>query len=313
MSFFKNLTNSNSNLNLLKVVLSATVVIGVSAALLDALIPYLFHLPGPQAWLCLSNWGLKSHFYWQLFTHMFVFQPSGGLNLRLLFHVFLNIYFLWMVGSYLITTKGEKDFLTLFFGSGLFTGVTAALVMHFIPSQGAVFGLSAPLYALIVAWMMLNSELQVLLFFVLPIKVKWLIQAIFAINVLVLISEGNFLSFFVQLSPVIFGYAYSILAWKINSPFTYLHKIENHLIKFSIYMENLFNKTPSYDPFSAKAKVYDFKTGRAILSDEEYMDACLEKIAKFGKGSLSFFERWKMKKISKKKKKNPSKRSSFSQ
>ena len=58
---------------------------------------------------------------------------------------------------------------------------------------------------------------------------------------------------------------------------------------------------PSY--VFAKAKIYDFKTGQAILNDEEFMDAMLSKISMYGQSSLSFRrEHFRLKRILKEKK-----------
>jgi hypothetical protein len=50
------------------------------------------------------------------------------------------------------------------------------------------------------------------------------------------------------------------------------------------------------------SKIFDFKTGKAILNDEAFMDACLKKISEYGREGLTFRERWRMRRISKRKK-----------
>lgn len=59
----------------------------------------------------------------------------------------------------------------------------------------------------------------------------------------------------------------------------------------------------SLQAYAKNAKIYDFKTGRIVLDDDSFMDACLAKIADTGRDSLSWREKFRMKRISKRKKK----------
>ena len=112
---------------------------------------------------------------WRLIT--FVFIPfSGGGPIS----VILGIYFTWFVGTALEKEWGDFRFNVYFF-LGMLGTILACLVT----------GVSADTYclslSLLLAFAMLYPEVQVLLFFVIPIRVKyfgWFAAALWALSFL---------------------------------------------------------------------------------------------------------------------------------
>lgn len=305
MSYFNSRTNPFTANRPLKIVMLTTIILSLFTAISDAIFPYFFGIPSPQMWFSLSNWGLSHNFFWQIFSYFFISQTPGGLSIPFFLHLVFNMYFLWMVGSSVIQMKNQKDFLWLYVGGGIFTGIVMGFVIFFTHYPLMVAGATPALYCLLTAWMMLVPEIEILLFFTLPIKVKWLITGILGINLLIDISHGHFFNFILFLTPIIYGYFYSLLVWKTPSPFKIFHQFESFVIKQSERAQKNFYQNSRFDhSFAKNSKIYDFKTGKIILNDEDFMDTCLAKIALHGKNSLSFFERLRMKKISKKRKRN---------
>ena len=286
----------------LKIVILATIGLCLFCALCDAMFPYFFGIPGPQLWFSLSLWGLKKYYFWQVLTYFFVAPVSGGLSLSLVFYIVFNMYFMWIVGSSVIERRGAGHFLLLYLGGGVLSGIVASIVIFTTGNIMPIAGANAALYALLTAWMMLLPEVQVLLFFTIPVKVKWLIVGVLGVHLLVDLSHGSFLTFLLYLTSISFGYLYALCAWRIHSPFKLFHRFEKSLIFISTKFERKFTQTTHDHNFSSNSKIYDFKTGKAILTDDEFMDACLSKIATHGKKSLTILERIRLKKIAKKKK-----------
>lgn len=199
----------------------------------------------------------------------------------------------------LIERKGIKDFLNLYFVGGIFAGVACSMFLMLTKTSALICGINAPLYSLLTAWMILMPEMQILLFFTIPIRIKWLITGVLGVNLLIDLSNGNLTTFVLYFCAIAFGYLYSILSWKTHSPFQFLFPFEKGLI-------HLFTKSDSHKRkgFSAASekKIYDFKTGLPVQAEKEdlFADKCLSKIEKNGRSSLSFIEKWKLKKISKK-------------
>ncbi len=93
----------------------------------------------------------------------FIFLPPLSMNPLV---VALNLYFDWFVGMALERQWGSFRF-NVFYLTGMLGAVAAALLV------GSA-GNSALNLSLFFAFAMLYPELELLLFFVLPIKVKWL-------------------------------------------------------------------------------------------------------------------------------------------
>lgn len=271
-------------------------------ALFDTWFPH-WNLPSPQALFSLSLWGLEQGFLWQFFTYFFISPPSGGLTFPFILYLLFNMYFLWVVGASVLEKRGIKHFLLLYLGGGIISGLTTAAVLLKTGSFAPIAGIHPALYALLTAWMMLLPEVQILLFFTIPIKIKWLILGILGINLFVDLSQGNLVHFVLYLTAIGFGYFYALCVWQIHGPFPRIYPFERLFIGLGRKLEQLFSSTPAHS--SGKGgKIYDFRTGKALVSDEEFLDACLSKVATQGTGSLTFLERWKMRRISKRKKRS---------
>jgi len=288
----------NHQLNPLKWIVLISVGLSLFCTLFDSLFPHL-NIPRPTVFFSLSLWGVQHLFLWQLLTHFFVSPFTGGLDLSFVLYLVFNLYFLWVVGSSVILHKSTKDFLSLYLGGGLLGGLVSLALLWINPSPTLIAGFNPAFYALLTAWMMLFPEVQVLLFFTIPVKIKWLILGILGVNLFIDISHGDFLHCAPYVSSALLGYFYALLVWHQQSPFTKLHIFEKKLLYFSRKLQR--NSSPYH---SGHSKIYDFKTGNPILSDEEFFEVCLTKIASHGKNSLSLTERWKMRRISKKKKRH---------
>lgn len=299
MRYFYSKNSPSRELNFLKYIILTTVTLSLFCVLFDSLFTY-WHLPKPQILFSLSLWGIKHYFIWQFLTHFLITPMTGGISLSFILSLLFNMYFLWMVGSSVIDRRGVKHFLYLYLGGGLAGGIIASIMLLNTHSFTLIAGVNPALYALLTAWMILLPEVQILLFFAIPVKVKWLIVGILGINLFMDVSQGNFINFALYSSSIAFAYLYALLVWQIHGPFKPLHSFEKVFIDFSDKIKRKYS--PSINSSFSKGKIYDFKTGKVVLRDEEFMDCCLSKIATQGKDSLTFFEKWRMKRISKKSK-----------
>lgn len=277
-----------------------TLVVSFFALISNALFTQVFGIPSPQHLFSLTTWGVHQFFIWQFLSYLFV-QPlaGGGISMALILHIFFDLYLLWAIGSALIQARGEKHFLGLYFGGALFVGVIAYLCLFLFGSPLPFAGATTSIYILLIGWAFLFPEANIMLFLMLPVRAKWLVFGLIGVNLFLDFSNGNFLSFFVTLAAMLYGYFYSLLVWEILSPFQRLHEIEKRMIYFKRKVRHRFKKVVDIEV--QPSKVYDFKTGKAIIQDDEFMDACLDKISRKGKGSLTIRERFRMWRISRKK------------
>ncbi|MCI5052454.1 MAG: rhomboid family intramembrane serine protease [Simkaniaceae bacterium] len=282
----------------LKFVITTILSLSLIAAL-TLMVPLPFIGVNLQTLLSLSSWGVSKGFLWQLVTYLFV-QPIGTeVTFSFLLTLFLNSFFLFVVGKTLIYYKDSRDFIKLFFGGGLVAALAATLIMSITPYPLVLAGPSTALYALLAAWIFIFPEREVLLFLILPIRVKWLLIVILGSSLFIDLANGNFLSFFTYASAISFGYFYALLTFEEHSPYDFLQPFEEWTLSKKRTLFKREKVEVYIDP--DRSKVYDFKTGKVILDDDTFVDVCLEKISRFGRSSLTLRERIRMHIISRRK------------
>jgi membrane associated rhomboid family serine protease len=127
---------------------------------------YWYYLP-------LSLSGLMHGFVWQLLTYQFMHAN--------LLHLLFNCFVIYMFGTAVEEALSRKSYLTLYLGSGVVGGVVQLLagLLPFGAFGGPVVGASAAGFGLTAAYATLFPDRVILLFFILPIRAKYLL-ALFA-------------------------------------------------------------------------------------------------------------------------------------
>ena len=120
----------------------------------------------------LSHAGLAYSFMvWQPFTYMFL---HGGW-----LHIIFNLIALWMFAGEVENILGEKRFLKFYLLSGLGAGIFISLMNFYIFSNHGVspvtIGASGAVYAILLAYGITWPNREVLLYFILPVKIKYLL------------------------------------------------------------------------------------------------------------------------------------------
>jgi membrane associated rhomboid family serine protease len=120
-------------------------------------------------YFALSVEGLRHGYVWQLLTFQIM---HGGLT-----HLLFNCLAIYIFGREVEAALGRKSFLTLYFFSGVIGGLCQALVGAIFPAQfgGVTVGASAGAYGLTAAFAMLFPEQVLLLFFIIPLRAKYLL------------------------------------------------------------------------------------------------------------------------------------------
>ena len=142
----------------------------VTQALLLANVAIFFlgELLGPGLLSAFALWPIGAGFWpWQVGTYAFL---HGNFN-----HLFFNMLGLWMFGSELEHVWGPKRFLQFYAASVLAAAVTQLIVNAVLGSMAPTIGASGGLFGLLLAFAMLFPNRTILLFFVIPMKAKWLV------------------------------------------------------------------------------------------------------------------------------------------
>lgn len=125
---------------------------------------------------------------WRLFTY--VLMPSTSRPLMLL----IELYFYYFIGTSLEREWGKGRF-TIYYFMGILLTVVYSLVIYWI--TGVPYSVSASYIhlSMFFAFATLWPEQRVLLFYIIPIKVKWLgiVDAVFfAVSIVLNLALGNF-------------------------------------------------------------------------------------------------------------------------
>lgn len=282
----------------LKLLVLITFFISLFTALFNNFFPHYFGTPNLEQLLGLSSWGIHRLFFWQFISYFFIHPVPHGLSFSFLISLGFSLYLVWVVGTSIYERRGLSSFFSLYFSSGIFVGLILFFFQNLFQTQ-IIFANNTPtLYAILIAWIMLYPEAQLLVLLALPIKARWLILIILSANLLIDLSVGQWLNALAYSSGALFGYLYSLLFWKTKGPFPAFHPFEEKLIKFmgGTQIDKAF-------PHS-RTKIYDFKTGKAIIKDEDFLEEMLSKISLYGKNSLTWRERLRLRSITKKRRKN---------
>jgi hypothetical protein len=186
-------------------------------------------------------------------------------------------------------------------GSSFISGLTAYFVLSNLGSPALFAGTTPVIFALLMACLVLFPEIQLMFFLTIPLKVKWIVVAILASILLIDLSHGTFLTFFTNLAAILFGYIYAISIWQLYGPFPLLKKFDAFLMKIFSTLFPWTQKKSLEAYVNKKSKIYDFRTGKRIVNDDDFLDACLSKIANEGRFSLNWYERLRLWRISRKK------------
>jgi membrane associated rhomboid family serine protease len=277
----------------------ATVLTSIASALIDPLFPYLLHMPGPQEWLGLSWKGLDSFFVWQPVSYLFIQNNGyGGLSLFFFISLIFNMYILWIMGSAVHDRLGTKKFLTLYLGSGIVCGMGTLLVMALAGSYTSLAGPGPAIMAVLMFWTMMFPEAEIILFFLFPIKAKWLMAGLIGIILLISLSNLDLANAAFYLLGAIFGYVYFVSPWELMR----LSRWGNRAARFFASAKKLVSLQKTYDASPhLKGKIIDFHTGEELKDDEQFVDDMLAKISRSGEKSLNAAEKLRLQTISEKK------------
>ena len=138
-------------------------------------------------------------FLWQLATYMFL---HGGF-----WHIAWNMLALWMFGTELEAFWGTPKFLRFY----TITGIGAAIMTTLVTpnSYTVTIGASGAIYGLLAAYGLLFPDRVLLLYFVLPIRAKYLVLILGLITFWSSLSAtGGGIAHIAHLGGMIFGWLY---------------------------------------------------------------------------------------------------------
>ncbi len=281
---------------LLKRLLLSIGLFSIGSIIADSFLSHFTHMFLFKSLFTLSPAGIMKGFFWQPITYLFLLPIDQGITFAFIINLFFTLYFLWVVGTKIYNSLGKSSFITLFIISGILSAICAVVLACFFSIPGYISGCGAVMLAFLVIWCMLTPEQEIMLFMMLPIKIKWLAVIAVGICLMQQILAFDWFSLTLYLSAIVLTYIYATCAHALSTPFKATQFIDKNLAQFGAVLKKKFYKVNN---ISTKNKIFDFKTGEAVLNDEDFINAMLDKISQYGDKSLSFREKRRLRKISK--------------
>jgi len=204
---------------------------------------------------------VKKFWLWQPVTYLFM---HGSL-----WHLLFNVFMLWMLGRLVEPVMGTRNFLKFFFITGLGAALVNVLLTPLSPVP--IVGASGAIYGLLLAFAVLYPDAMVYLYFVVPVRAKYLAVVLGVIEFLAsFASSYTGIANLAHLGGLFTGYLYL----KFFSPFVAAGKKESYYGEWD-------------------------STGYASSSEEAArLDALLDKVENEGLASLTGQERRRLDEIS---------------
>lgn len=128
---------------------------------------------------------------WRIFTFPFVPNDTSAI------YLLLSCYFYYWIGSTLEREWGQAKF-SIYYFSGVLLTMLGAILAYFLPGGAGYAAVAGTMYvnlAMFFAFAMLYPNAQVLLFFIIPVKMKWLAildGLLFAADILSSLTAGYY-------------------------------------------------------------------------------------------------------------------------
>jgi membrane associated rhomboid family serine protease len=111
---------------------------------------------------------------WQLVSYMFLHGDF--------WHIFFNMFIFWMFGNELEAEWGSREFVKYYFICGIGAGVLNILLTPADPAYPGTVGASGAIYGIMVAYALRYPDRPVYIYFLFPVKVKYLVGFLFIIS-----------------------------------------------------------------------------------------------------------------------------------
>ncbi len=136
---------------------------------------------------------------WRLVTYMFIHGP--------LIHILFNMFILWMFGPEIERVLGSSRFVKYYFFTGVGAGLCSLVVTP--NSTALIMGASGVMYALLLAYAIYFPNRELLLFFILPIKAKYLVIGLVLFEVFLTVGgPQDHVAHFAHVGGALFGYIF---------------------------------------------------------------------------------------------------------
>ncbi|HOT43281.1 MAG TPA: rhomboid family intramembrane serine protease [Spirochaetota bacterium] len=206
---------------------------------------------------------IEKYYLWQLFTYMFL---HGGF-----LHIFLNMYALLIFGIPVEQAWGSRRFLFYYVFTGVGAGVTILVINTLLGGVNYItptIGASGAVFGLLLAFGMLFPDAEILIFFIIPMRAKFLVLLYGGLELYSLVASSGQspVSHAGHLGGIIFGLIFFLIIRKRGISF------KSKLIKARLNREIDRHET---------------RSEKEIKQNDHILESILEKLKTRGPGSIT--------------------------
>jgi membrane associated rhomboid family serine protease len=166
------------------------ILINIAIFILEIILPFQF-----RVLFSLTPRLVVENFYlWQIFTYMFLHDSFFP-------HLFFNMLMLWFFGNTLESLWGGKRFLQYYIACG----IGGALFSFVFTYNNLVLGASGAIFGLYLAYAMMFPNNYVYLYFLFPVKAKYLIIGLVVLQLTMGFSGSEGIAYFAHLGGMAVG------------------------------------------------------------------------------------------------------------
>lgn len=231
---------------------------------------------------------ISGHFFpWQIITYMFM---HGSFT-----HLFFNMFALWMFGIELENLWGSKKFLFYYFLCGIGAALANLFIAPIFTSVGPTVGASGSVYGILIAFGYLFPDRHIYIYFLLPIKAKYLVILYMALEVFSVASQQETgIAHVAHLGGAVVGFVY-LLITKRKTSYDIFSKYSNkyshfypHNFKSGSFQNDIQEDTYHKEP-KTEEETTDYKKELELKdkTTQEKIDAILDKLSESGYQSLT--------------------------
>ena len=220
---------------------------------------------------------------WRYVTYMFVHVDF--------MHFFFNMLMLWMFGSEVAEWMGTRHFVSMYFFCGIFAALFSFFMCLLGLTNNPIIGASGALMGIFVAYYKFFPERMLLMFFIIPMKIKHAIWVMIFLDIF-FAGSGDMIAHFAHLGGVVAGFIY--MAVFQNGPKVLYHSPLSAIFRLfsgnpEKYSRDRRSGSRSYSRDSEEPEVLE---GEVFYVDEQKrMDEILKKVERSGIQSLTESER----------------------
>ena len=217
---------------------------------------------------------------WRYVTYMFVHVDF--------MHFFFNMLMLWMFGSEVAEWMGSRHFVSMYFFCGIFAALFSFGMCLLGLTNNPIIGASGALMGIFVAYYKFFPERMLLMFFIIPMKIKHAIWVMIFLDIF-FAGSGDMIAHFAHLGGVVAGFIYMAF-YQNGSKVLYNSPLSGIFRLFSSNPEK-YNRASSSRSYRSSEEPEVLEGEVFYVDEQKRMDDILRKVEREGIQSLSESER----------------------